>query len=193
MLELLHLSFRKILHQRNHKFGCMRTDPPNLEISISFSAVRELHFEVSICTYLDKRNNMNSTKTFGFMTLFFLPNWWIILSFFFFSPMWIERLQFFILTWEMWVPNSFTIWSWFGLQAYQSLHCNHMAYKCIQRMRARFSDTGKIITPFDLWLLTPIKQKSLLCYPGISLKQRAWRTWSNSRYIGRVESKTALQ
>lgn len=84
MLELLHLSFRKILHQRNHKFGCMRTDPPNLEISISFSAVRELHFEVSICTYLDKRNNMNSTKTFGFMTLFFLPNWWIILSFFFF-------------------------------------------------------------------------------------------------------------
>lgn len=188
MLELLHLSFGKIFHQRNHRFGHMRTDPPNSDMGISSSAVRELHFETSVFTYLHKRNNVNSTKTFGFIISFFLPNCWIF--FFIFFPMRIQRLQFFTSSWEMWIPNSFAIWSWFGLQAYQSLDCNHMAYKCIQRMRARFSDTGKMVTPFDLWLLTPIKQNTVLSYPAASPKWRAWRPWNNSRYIGRVESKT---
>jgi len=74
MLELLHLSFGKILHHRNHKFGHLRTDPPNMEMGISSSAIRELHFEISIFMYLNKRNNINSTKTFGFIISFFLPN-----------------------------------------------------------------------------------------------------------------------
>lgn len=74
MLELLHLSFRKTLHQRNHKAGHMRMDPPKLEMGIPSSAVREPYFDNSIFTYLEKRNNMISTKSFGFMNLFFLPN-----------------------------------------------------------------------------------------------------------------------
>lgn len=119
------------------------------------------------------------------------PNWWIFFIIYFSTR--IERLQLFMSHWEMWISNSFTIWSWFGLQAYRSCDCNHMAYKCIQRMRTRFSDTGKVITPFHLWLLTLIKQNAVLTLPADSLKWRSWRPWNNSRYIGRLESKTPLQ
>lgn len=78
MLELLQLSFGKILHHRNHEFGHMKTDPPDLEVGISSLLVREPGFEISIFTCLDKRNNMNSVKTFGSTTSFFLPKWWIL-------------------------------------------------------------------------------------------------------------------
>lgn len=179
MLELLHLSFRNILHQINHKFGSMRTDPPNLEMGISSSAVRQQHFEIFTFTYLENENNMNSTNIFGFIKLLFVPNRFFLgvccLFVLVFFPMLIEKLQFFISSWEMWIPNSFNTCSWFGLQVYWSLNCNHMAYKCIQRMTARFSGAGKITTCFNLWLSTPIKQNALLSYPAASLKQRAWR------------------
>lgn len=187
MLELLYLSFRKTLHQRNHEAGHKRMDPPKLEMGIPSSAVREPYFEISIFTYLDKRNNMISAKSFGFMDLFFLPNQCGVFHHIFFYVC--RNAWIFHLSWEMWIPNSFTVWSLFGFQAYRSLSYNHMAYKCIQRMRAKFSDTGKIITPFDVWLLTPIKQNSLLNYLAVSLKQRAWRPW----YVGKVKSKTSCQ
>lgn len=147
MLELVLLSFRKISHYRNHKFGCTRTDPPSLEMGISSSAVRELYFEISIFSYLNKRNNIDSTKTFGLLFFFFCLIGDVFSSFF---PMRIERLQSFTSSWEMWILNSSTVWSWFGLQAYQCLNCNHVVYKRNQRMRARFSDSGKMITCFDL-------------------------------------------
>lgn len=119
MLELLQLSFGKILHHRNQEFGYMKTDPPDLEVGISSLLVREPGLEISIFTCLDKRNNMNSEKTFGSTTSFFLPKWFCSLR--------IESFQFFISCWEMWISNSFTIWPWFGFQACQSLDCNHMA------------------------------------------------------------------
>ena len=59
ILELLLLSFGKILHHRNHKFGLMRADSPDLAVGISSLVVRELRFEISVVTCLDKRSNMN--------------------------------------------------------------------------------------------------------------------------------------
>lgn len=42
-----------------------------MEKGISSSAVRQLYFEISTFSYLDKRNNIDSTKTFGFIMSFF--------------------------------------------------------------------------------------------------------------------------
>lgn len=144
ILELLLLSFGKILHHRNHKFGLMRADSPDLAVGISSLVVRELRFVISVVTCLDKRSNMNSTKTFGFITSFFFS----ALLFFFLWGSKVSSLSSLDEKCRFLTPSLFG--HDLGSRPISPLATVTWHKKCIQRMRAGLSDTGKMITLFSL-------------------------------------------
>lgn len=145
ILELLLLSFGKILHHRNHKFGLMRADSPDLAVGISSLVVRELRFEISVVTCLDKRSNMNSTKTFGFITSFFFS---ALLLFFFLWGSKVSSLSSPDEKCRFLTPSLFG--HDLGSRPISPSATVTWHKKCIQRMRAGLSDTGKMITLFSL-------------------------------------------